>query len=71
VRQRELSRDSWKWVLPFVPGLAVSLLGGLMEPRPAVQIAAMVVIATATLALVLWMNGRTARQIERELAALD
>jgi hypothetical protein len=71
VRQRDLSRDSWKWVLPFVPGLAVSLLGGLMEPRPAGQIAALIVIATATLAIVLWMNGRTARQIERELAALD
>ena len=71
VRQRDLSRDAWKWVLPFVPGIGVSLLGGLMGPRSAGQIGVLLGVAAAIFALVFWMNARTARQLERELAALE
>ena len=71
VRHRDLSRRGWKWVLPFVPGLALSLLGGVMASRSALQTAALVVIAVATFGAVLWMNARTARQLDRELATLE
>ena len=71
VRQRDLSRDSWKWLLPFVPGVGVSVFGSILESRSAAQIAAVLVVAVATFGIVLWMNTRTARQIERELAPLD
>jgi hypothetical protein len=70
MRQRDLSRDSWKWVLPFVPGIGLNLLGGLMETRTAPQIVTLIVLGVATFAGVLWINARTARQLEREIAAL-
>ena len=36
VRQRELSKDSWGFLLPFVPGMALALLdGGIRLARPA------------------------------------
>jgi hypothetical protein len=69
-RQRDLSRDSWKWVLPFVPGLGLNLLGGIVESRSASHVVALIVMGVATLAVVLWMNARTARQLDREIAAL-
>jgi hypothetical protein len=71
MRQRDLSRDSWKWVLPFVPGIGLNIIGGLMEPRTVPQIATLIVLGVATFVGVLWVNARTARQLEREIAALE
>ena len=71
MRQRDLSRDSWKWVLPFVPGIGLNVIGGLMETRTVPQIATLIVIGVVTFAGVLWMNARTARQLAREIAALE
>ena len=70
-RQRGLARDGWRWVLPFVPGLGLSLFGGLSGPHSTVQVAVLLVGGPATFALVLWLNARTRAQLERELAALD
>jgi len=71
MRQRDLSRDSWKWVLLFVPGFGVNVIGGVMEIRTPSQIAALIAFGVATFAGVLWMNARTARQLEREIDALE
>jgi hypothetical protein len=67
----DVSRDSWKWMLPFVPGIGLNLLGGLLETRSAAQVVLLIVAGIATFAVVLWMNARTARQLERELASLE
>lgn len=70
-RQRDLSRDSWKWVLPFVPGIGLNVLGGMLETRSMSQMVTLVVLSVALFAGVLWVNARTARQLEREIAALE
>jgi hypothetical protein len=71
IRQRDLARDSWRWVLPFVPGLGLNLLGGIVDSRSAAQVVVLVVMAVAVFAGVLWVNARTARQLDREIAALE
>jgi len=70
-RLRDESRDSWKWVLLFVPGIGLNLVGGMLETRSAAQVAILVILGVATFAGVLWVNARTARQLEREIAALE
>jgi len=42
-----------------------------MEIRTPSQIAALIAFGVATFAGVLWMNARTARQLEREIDALE
>lgn len=70
-RQRDLSRDGWKVVLPFVPGLMLIIVGRAVEGRPATQVAALIVGALAALGGVLWAIARSVRRLEREIAALD
>lgn len=70
-RERDLSREGWKFVLPFVPGFGLILVGRAMQGRPASQVAALIVIAFAMLAGVLWVIARSGRQLERELAELE
>jgi hypothetical protein len=70
-RQRELSRDGWKFVLPFAPGLALMVFGRALEGRPASQVAALIVFAQALFAGILWVIARSRRELEREIAALD
>ena len=71
VRQRELSRDGWKFVLPFVPGLGLIVVGRALEGRPPTQVALMIAIAVSMLAGVVWVIARGERRLEREIAALD
>jgi hypothetical protein len=70
-RERDLSREGWKFVLPFVPGFGLILVGRAMQGRPASQVAVLIVIAFAMLAGVLWVIARSGRQLERELAELE
>jgi hypothetical protein len=70
-RERDLSREGWKLVLPFVPGFGLILVGRAMQGRPASQVAVLIVIAVAMLAGVLWVIARSGRQLERELAAIE
>jgi hypothetical protein len=71
VRQRDLSKDSWGFLLPFVPGVALSLLGGGLDRRPATQaIAAVAFGVMLFLSIALW-NAHTARRLQNELDALD
>lgn len=71
VRPRDLSRDGWKFVLPFVPGLGLIIVGRAVEGRPATQVAAMIAVALVALGGVLWAIARSGSRLEREIAALD
>lgn len=71
MRERDLSRDGWKFVMPFVPGFALILAGRAIEGRPASQVAILIALAIAMLGGALWVIARGGRQIEREIAELD
>ena len=71
VRQHELSRDGWKYVLPFAPGFLLILFARVLQGRPATQVAALIVFSLALFAGSLWTIARSTRALEREIAALD
>ncbi len=71
VRQRDLARDSWGYLLPFVPGVTLSLLGGPLQERPASHVILLAAFGTALFAGVAWLNAYTARKRQREIDALD
>jgi hypothetical protein len=71
MRQHELSRDGWKYALPFAPGLVLIIFGRALEGRPASQVAALIVAALVMFIGVLWVIARSARTLEREIAALE
>jgi hypothetical protein len=71
VRQYELSRDGWKFILPFAPGIGLIVFGRAWQGRPASQVAILILIALVMFAGVLWVIARGARKLEREIAAID
>jgi hypothetical protein len=71
VRQRDLSKDSWGFLLPFVPGFTLAVFGSRFEHRPASQIIAIIVFGVALFLGVHWWNVYTARKFQREIDALD
>ena len=71
VREHELSRDGWKFILPFVPGVALIVFGRAMQGRPSVQVAILIMLALVLFAGGLWVIAKGARTLEREIAALD
>ncbi len=71
MRQRDLSRDGWKFILPFVPGFGLIVFARALEGRPASQVVTLIVVAGALFAGVLWTIARGARKLEREIAALE
>ena len=71
VRQRDLSQDSWGYLLPFVPGVALALFGGGFRDRPIGQLIAIAVFGVALFAGVAWWNARTARGRQNEIDAFD
>lgn len=71
VRQHELSRDGWKYVLPFAPGIILILFARVLQGRPASQVTALIVLSLALFAGILWTIARSTRSLEREIAALD
>ena len=68
VRQRDLSKDSWGYLLPFVPGVALSL--GLFEDRPTSHKIALVAFGVGLFLGVAWWNAHTARKLQNEVDAL-
>ena len=70
LRQRELSRDAWAFILPFVPGFGLIILGRAFEGRPTSQVAALIAVAVSIFGAVLWAIARGRRTIEREIDAL-
>jgi hypothetical protein len=71
VRQRDLSKDSWGFLLPFVPGVTLALLGGSQQNRPVGQVIALVAFGIALFLGVAWWNAHTARKLQNEIDALD
>ena len=71
VRQRDLSEDSWGYLLPFVPGMALAMLDGVFEARPTSQKIMLVVLGVAAFLVVHGWNMYTARRFQREINALD
>lgn len=71
VRQRDLSKDSWGYLLPFVPGVALSLFGGGFEDRSTGQMVAIAVLGVTLFLGIAWWNAHTARKLQREVDALD
>jgi hypothetical protein len=71
VRQRELSRDGWKYIVPFAPGFGLIIFARMLQDRPASQVAALIVGALVLFVGVLWVIARSGRTLDREIAALD
>jgi hypothetical protein len=71
LRQRDLSKDSWGYLLPFVPGVALALFGGGFEDRPTSQLIALVAFGVALFLGIAWWNAHTARKLQNEIDAFD
>ena len=71
VRQRDLSTDSWRFLLPFVPGLALALLDGVFEARTTSQLIAIVAGFVGLLLGIAWGNAHAARKLQSEIDTLD
>lgn len=68
-RRRDLSAHPWRFLLPFVPGVALSLLGGVLDGSPA-QAAAVVTFGVALFVAMAWWEKRRARRIQDEIDEL-
>ena len=69
LRQRELSDNPWGYLLPFVPGVGLSLFSSALDRSPAQNTA----IAVFTVALFIgtaWWHKRSARRLQREIDEL-
>lgn len=69
VGQRDLSSDKWGYVFVFVPGVALSLLGGIGDGTTT-QAILLVSFGVALFAGVTWWNARTARKLQAEIDTL-
>ena len=71
VRQRDLSKDRWGYLLPFVPGVALALFGGGFEDRPRSQLTAIAVFGVVLFLGIAWWNAHTARSLQNDIDGLD
>lgn len=74
VRQREALRTAWAWYLaPFMPGLALFIVGAWLA-QPSAALAPKLVLPAATLgyaAFWVWINGRARRRLDADIAEID
>lgn len=68
-RQRDLARYPWRYLILFVPGVALSLFGKTVN-RSATQNAAIAMFGVALFLSVAWLNSRTARALQRDIDEL-
>ena len=71
IRQRDLSKDNWGYLLPFVPGVALGLFGDGFEHRPTSQVVALIASGVSLFLVIAWWNARAARKLQKEIDALD
>ena len=73
MRQRaEIGQFWWRWVLPFVPGIALSVFGrSIVTPRSLSQSAVLAVLVAILLGGITLANRREARRIQKEFDELD
>ena len=71
VRQRELFRDAWTWyLLPFVPGAALVLLGSRLQGAPlSLVIGALAFVVTVFVAVTM-AHRQAARKVQAKLDEL-
>ena len=69
IRQRDMSSHSWGYLLPFVPGVALSVFGKALDRSPE-QNVAIAVLAVTLFVGVAWWHRRSARQLQREIDEL-
>ena len=69
-RRRDLSAYPWRFLLPFVPGVALSLLGGALDGSPS-QAAAVVTFGVALFFAAAWWEKRRALKLQREIDELE
>jgi hypothetical protein len=70
-RQRDLSKDSWAYLLPFVPGVALALFGRGLSERSLSQTIAIISFGVALFLGAAWWNAHTARKVQEEIDSLD
>jgi hypothetical protein len=71
LRQHDLSKNSWGFLLPFVPGMALAVSGSAFESRPPGQLIAIIGLGVALFLGVAWWNAHTARTLQIEIDTLD
>jgi len=71
VRQRDLAKDSWGYLLPFVPGVALALFGSGFRDRPMSQAMALVAFGIVLFLGIAWWNAHTARKLQSEVDGLE
>jgi hypothetical protein len=71
VRQRDVSKDSWGYLLPFVPGISLAILDGVLEDRPTTARIVLVLFGVALFLGIAGWNAHTARKFQNEIDALD
>lgn len=70
--ERNLARQSSRYLLPFVPGVALSILHGVFEDGlPTARLIGFAALGVALFLGVAWWNVHTARKLQREIDALD
>jgi hypothetical protein len=72
VYERDLAGQSIRYLLPFVPGVALSLLHGVIgEGLTTVHRTGVVVVGIALFVGVAWVNAHTTRKLQREIDAIE
>ena len=69
LRQRDLSKDSWGYLLPFVPGVTLALFGDGFQ-APLSQTIVIIIFGVGLFLGVACWNEYTARRLQREIDEL-
>ena len=68
-RQRDAASQPWRILVPFIPGVALSLLGHTLDRSP-LQSAVIAAFGVGLFLAVAWVNARTARRLQSEIDEL-
>jgi hypothetical protein len=72
VHEHDLAGQSSRYLLPFVPGVTLSLLHGVIgEGLTTVHRIGVVVVGLALFAGVAWVNARTTQKLQREIDTIS
>jgi hypothetical protein len=70
--ERNLARQSSRYLLPFLPGVTLSLLSGVIdEGLPMARLIGIAAVGVALFLGIAWWNAHTARKLQKEIDALD
>lgn len=69
-RQRDAANQPWRYLAPFIPGVALSLLGHALD-RPPSHGVAIAAFGVGLFLAVAWWIRRGAGRLQREIDELD